>query len=341
MSKMASELLRVSAPGKVILHGEHSVVYGKTALAVSVDLRTTVKLFKITGKNNIDSSSDKNLEIHMTDLKAIYTFPLKLLRKVKNPVSHESHDTNGSCLNEHSVDKGILKDEILQRISRLILERYSDISEGTMAGVIALLYLYLHMVVDSRVTEDDLEPLLIEISSEIPIGAGLGSSAAFAVTVAGAFYYYHLKIQRIKHHDPNDSLKIQDREILSKHLLGNESLGNSHPPTNSVEKPMNPLINHIGNATNNGDSPSSKSSSGCISTCSSSPSLSPPTTPSAIKRFNHSSEDNEFNNETDDEEFISMIESSNKYVTSKMDSDYICKWAFLAEKVIHGNPSGK
>ena len=30
----------VTAPGKVILHGEHSVVYGKAALAVSIDLRT-------------------------------------------------------------------------------------------------------------------------------------------------------------------------------------------------------------------------------------------------------------------------------------------------------------
>lgn len=34
----------ISAPGKVILFGEHAVVHGKLAVAISVGLRTTVNL---------------------------------------------------------------------------------------------------------------------------------------------------------------------------------------------------------------------------------------------------------------------------------------------------------
>lgn len=40
-------MLRVSSPGKIILLGEHAVVYGKTALAASVsDLRICLQLEK-------------------------------------------------------------------------------------------------------------------------------------------------------------------------------------------------------------------------------------------------------------------------------------------------------
>uniref|UniRef100_A0A8D0M3A6 Mevalonate kinase n=2 Tax=Sus scrofa TaxID=9823 RepID=A0A8D0M3A6_PIG len=41
---MLSQVLLVSAPGKVILHGEHSVVHGKVALAVALNLRTFLRL---------------------------------------------------------------------------------------------------------------------------------------------------------------------------------------------------------------------------------------------------------------------------------------------------------
>ena len=37
---MAFQQINISAPSKLILHGEHSVVYGKTAVAASLDLRT-------------------------------------------------------------------------------------------------------------------------------------------------------------------------------------------------------------------------------------------------------------------------------------------------------------
>lgn len=42
--EMWERSLVLSAPGKVILHGEHAVVHGKVALAVALNLRTFLRL---------------------------------------------------------------------------------------------------------------------------------------------------------------------------------------------------------------------------------------------------------------------------------------------------------
>ena len=41
---MSFSKMTVSAPSKVILHGEHAVVFGKTAVAAALDLRTRMTL---------------------------------------------------------------------------------------------------------------------------------------------------------------------------------------------------------------------------------------------------------------------------------------------------------
>lgn len=64
--------IAVSAPGKVILHGEHSVVYGKLAIAGSLDLRTKIKLVEVEQQRKI------GIELRALDLSQSYNLDVSL-----------------------------------------------------------------------------------------------------------------------------------------------------------------------------------------------------------------------------------------------------------------------
>jgi len=151
--------IRVSAPGKVILHGEHSVVYGKTAIAVSVGLRTII---------DIKTDNDQVL-LSLPDLKRRYCWTVEQLQSLKSKTN---------CSTKEDPDPAT--PEQLETIRNFLNHNESETPDN---GVISFLYLYLSLL-------PNCPPISAKIMSDIPIGAGLGSSAALSVCCAGGLYLY-------------------------------------------------------------------------------------------------------------------------------------------------------
>lgn len=137
-----------SAPGKTILFGEHSVVYGEPAIAGAVNKRAVVKIRPSKDGTSILKSYDLKFEAEIDTKKKKYT-----LKKGK---------------------PGIIR-YILEALNRF----------------------------------HDHSPIEIILSSNIPIGSGLGSSAAVTVATLAALYRYH-NIRFNKKSLANDAHKIEE-----------------------------------------------------------------------------------------------------------------------------------
>ena len=151
----------ISSPGKVILFGEHAVVYGKSAIAASLGLRTYVK-----AKDDTESPT-LVVSFPDVDFKADFT--------LKNMMQDNKMFRNGDVSPE-ALNKDLLSS--LKKFAQLP----EDSDNPKHLALASLLYLYFCIH-----TSYGLPPLQIEVRSRIPIGAGLGSSAAFSTSLAASF----------------------------------------------------------------------------------------------------------------------------------------------------------
>ncbi|XP_031165065.1 mevalonate kinase [Sander lucioperca] len=149
----------VSAPGKAILHGEHAVVHGKVALAVSLNLRTYLHL-KGTTIGNV-----------CINLPNIDTFLCWELAELKQLVAYY-------CGKREEVKR--LDAELIRRLREFIGVTNGNLDTCNMA-ILAFLYIYL-----SLFGSGELPSLTLTVWSELPTGTGLGSSAAYSVCLAAA-----------------------------------------------------------------------------------------------------------------------------------------------------------
>jgi mevalonate kinase len=186
----------VSAPGKVILHGEHAVVFGKTAIAVSVGLRTKMEV----------KAGSEHVILLMPDLNKSYSWSTEELLILANTLQISSPFSPCPA-----------QAEVLRSIQEFLARHVQDTPDN---GVIAFLYLYLSLL-------PHCPPLCARVVSDIPIGAGLGSSAAMSVCFASGLLLFSRKSEETNglnliDHNENVAKSCTEAEEESVDRLGPE-----------------------------------------------------------------------------------------------------------------------
>ncbi|VDD89439.1 unnamed protein product [Enterobius vermicularis] len=155
--------LFISAPGKIILFGEHAVVYGKTAVAGSIDLRTYISLY---------TSADGRIYLSLPDLGIEETWELKELFRAGEKLAQECSVSGVSPLPP---------DKVVPYAK--VLSGYGEDHSGAQGlAILAFWYLLLSAVQYKR----DLLAVKVTIRFKLPSCVGLGSSGAYCVCVASA-----------------------------------------------------------------------------------------------------------------------------------------------------------
>ncbi len=172
--------MKAIAPGKLILSGEHAVVYGRPAVAMAIDRSAVAEIFAGTGPEG-------EVSFDLADLRLRESYTLMALRDFQRRVRR----------NYELFLEGRLG---IRQVLRKPIELFQ------YAFIIVLDGLHLKLA----------HGLDIRLRSNIPIGCGLGSSAATILSLLRAvghyfrvefrpdwYYQYSLEVERLQHGFPS------------------------------------------------------------------------------------------------------------------------------------------
>ncbi|POS85317.1 hypothetical protein EPUL_003039 [Erysiphe pulchra] len=168
-SKPLMPSFMVSAPGKVIAFGEHAVVYGKSAIAASISLRSYLLV-------SFRSKSKFTISLKFPDIGLSHTWNINDL-----PWAKFSHPSKRKYFHSKvtSLDPELIK-ELGPHLDKISIDYPDDVRKIHQSSATAFLYLLLSLGSPS------FKPCSYILRSTIPIGAGLGSSASITVCLAAA-----------------------------------------------------------------------------------------------------------------------------------------------------------
>ncbi|EGG04308.1 uncharacterized protein MELLADRAFT_117125 [Melampsora larici-populina 98AG31] len=166
--RLAPSTILVSAPGKIILFGEHAVVYEKKALAAAIDLKCYCLVEPL-------EEEEDQVKLVLPDSNLTISWNLNQLPWQSVP------KLNGT--GELKVDK-----QLSEAILQLVKEKVEK--PNLVEAAHAFLYLFVHLAVSEK-----RRAQVYTVRSALPIGAGLGSSAAYSVSLSTALLYTHAHLQ--------------------------------------------------------------------------------------------------------------------------------------------------
>lgn len=196
----------MSAPGKVILFGEHSAVYGKPALAAALSLRAYLL---VTPNENPDQ--------------ICLEFPDIRLSRTWNRADIPWEDTDKYTDKENGRPKPT--DELIPEILGSLSDLLDD--EESTHYITTRCFLYLYSILCSRSTPG----YRYCIRSTLPIGAGLGSSASVSVCLSTALAILggHVEHPTLTIKDKHHGKATKDTEFVDNWSLMGEKCFHGNP----------------------------------------------------------------------------------------------------------------
>ena len=149
-------------PGKIIISGEHAVLYASKAISCTIDLYTYCNGWIECTDENVEGS----IELNLRDLNIKYNIKVSVIENIKEKLIKNKINWVNLSLDQ------------IPLIIKMISESFDNIELSKSHFI--FLCAMLMIILEPKLIGFDF---YLVLNSEIPTGAGLGSSAAYNVSL--------------------------------------------------------------------------------------------------------------------------------------------------------------